>query len=365
MGIVGSVSGNVVSQQFACIVADEVLQQAGVSLQNETTRASFVRYVSNRDWLNHLKKYGATRRDIKHIHTSVWKNYGYRDSCHEDCEVSFHVPGEINDTENTHIQQTVFIENIDRISLLVSILYPLFVDQVVLEKENAMTTNSKEDDEKVHPTSKQVLHPDLPRESDDDASLNRLQVIIDGIVTSIKDTEIEAYLANTKTDIIGDLQRAFMNLPVEMMIGKINPPTKQSPIVYMNFELSVPDRTTKRRHYLNQDLHVVCGNTCSPGTALQLQRAVFTGKAFKTSHALPYKTSKLLAVLPIRSKSSNSSSSNSSSPTGESITNCNAYSYVVSLESEIFSCNVDAAQAMQYFQQVEDLMLLLPLLIRT
>ena len=39
-----------------------------------------------------LKKYGATRRDIKHIHTSVWKNYGYRDSCHVDCEVSFQSP---------------------------------------------------------------------------------------------------------------------------------------------------------------------------------------------------------------------------------------------------------------------------------
>jgi hypothetical protein len=156
-----------------------------------------------------------------------------------------------------------------------------------------------------------------------------------------------------------DYYHAVVNMPIRMMLCHVHQKKRASPISFANHSLSDLDKATMglrlcEQDVLGQDMHVLHGNMISPGCAQQLERALFAGKTFKRHIELPNGHCKLLTICPLHAANTSQRS---------------APFCAVSLESEPFHVECgDAHAGLQppaeiFFQQIEDAMLLLPLLL--
>lgn len=187
---------------------------------------------------------------------------------------------------------------------------------------------------------------------------SRLQEMMLRVSASNDAAHLDEYLADHSACYHEDLWEAFKHLPLHIMIAKVVTEAGRepaSPIIYTNAVLSFSDkRAIGRGRIHGSDLHVVYGNMCSPGGARLLERAIFSGKTFKKKFNLPSDNCKLLAVLPI-------------------LTAQGDPRYAVSVESDWFADPTISASAFQaaredgaeeHLQMIEDLLVVLPVLIR-
>jgi hypothetical protein len=241
-------------------------------------------------------------------------------------------------------QSTIFASLSDKMSVSVMILLPMFLYEANMELTVSTTASGKQEEGKI--------------ESSKSGKRRRVRDILQGIVAACKEADLLAYLAAPKGDVISDFLSAIARLPVKITVARIDHQRHASPVQYLNFR---PDGTDRAMMGLDdieqdvegQDLHVLYGNMSAPGTAKQLERALFAGKTFKKNCVLPNDHCKLLAICPV-------SRHRGDPPV-----------FAVSLESQpfrdpdlFFPTKRHLYFIERNFQQVEELLALMPLLVR-
>jgi len=332
---------------------------------NIPMRAAFIEYIKDECWQDNLREF--ERHDCfscQNQNVSIWARYGYKSTC--DLEASTFrkasLPKTIKRTSSesslgsTMVSSISFHDNFqdyssddfnelfdgkaDMKALVVYVLFPLFREHMRLQKLG-IRTESRDIFEDSDPTAASITKS------------HRLQEIMTRASASADFIQLDAYFANPSSHYLMNLQEAFMHLPLRIMIARIiNLPNQEptSPVIYTNAALSRADGKV-----LGTDLHIIYGNTCSPGGAVQLKRAIFSGRTFKKKYNLSFAACKLLAILPL----------------------CNSEGdvvYSVSVESDAFADpSVPAGDlfhsskqesAIEHLQMIEDMLALLPLLVR-
>jgi hypothetical protein len=251
---------------------------------------------------------------------------------------------------------TLFTDPEDARALLFVLLYPIFESHNSIPQTDDNVGGVVEFSSTI---TENLQHTSLHAKEHQHGS--RLQAILLALAAGCDESDLLDYLANPSSSFVEDFTRAVEKLPVKLMVGQVNQEQSELPVVYSNFQLNTSTKEAMglpllEADILGHDLHVLYGNMCSPGAAQLLERAVFAGKVFKKSLGLQNCRCKLLAFCPIN---------------GTRQSTAGAPVFSVSLESAPF---VDpqylsaAAREQQCeetpFQQIEDMMALLPLLIR-
>jgi hypothetical protein len=224
-------------------------------------------------------------------------------------------------------------------SLLVCALYPIFLSSPRFARLNNPRSDS----------AQKLVSPDTSYDANAQHKSQRLQETLLHAAAAFDQAELSDYLAAQNSNFLLELKSAFQDLPVKIMVAEVNRAKKESCIVYTNVKPQDKNRTLlteAEEGLLGQDLHVLFGNICSPGGAEAIQRAVFNGRLHKQTFLLANGSVKLLALCPIFGADGK-------------------VRYTVSVESAaIAEAAIDTQQCMDVFEGIEDMLALLPLLVR-
>jgi hypothetical protein len=213
-------------------------------------------------------------------------------------------------------------------AVLISALYPIFLSSIGY----ARTANSAPSETAPGQMSPEVQHK----------FHKRLHEVLHHAAAIFDQAELCDYFAAPGSNFVSELKVAFGGMGIKMMLAEVNKDEKESCIIYTNVRPEDKNRTLlaeSETGLLGQDLHVLFGNICSPGGAEAIQRAVFNGKLHKQAILLADGSVKLLAICSIAGMDGKAK-------------------YAVSLESEAF------AEGERPFEDIEDMLALLPLLVR-
>lgn len=158
-------------------------------------------------------------------------------------------------------------------------------------------------------------------------------------------SELEQYLADTHGSWIDDYKRALFNLPVTFYLSTVDRTRKESKVVFCN--------TVKKsllfgdRSLVGANLHEIFSERAPPHVAEQVQTAVFAGRKYKRTAVGEYDSCLLRALRPVRNTLGD-------------------YIYTLGVESYPFvdPLQEESVVKEQPFQQVEDLLALLPMLLK-
>lgn len=322
-------------------------------LRDPIQRSRFVEFVKDGEWQEFLFGDSPSSLDGK-IEGSLWKKYGYKHPCGvevirkesskgsskawSECSEPTSSPSSSSVTTVpveyiTEDMSEIFVDLTDTKALIVGVLLPVFKIQCEGASDSSFLQKA---------SYKKML-----REN----HCQRLQDILLRAAASVDAIALEEYMANQENCIADDLKNALDHLPVRVMISRVLSEEKSSPIFYDNGH-SLSNQSGKVT--IGDDLHVFCGLSCSPGTAQQLERAMFNGKTFKKCFWNSNYDYKLMAILPIFNfKNSPYRSKTDDAPV----------MFSVCVESSTFKGTDDFHVMEANFQIVEDLLGLLPLLL--
>jgi len=154
--------------------------------------------------------------------------------------------------------------------------------------------------------------------------------------------ELEAYLSETRS-WIDDYLRALRSLPVTVTLSTVDAFKQESKIVYTN------TTTPGTKGQVGANMHEVYSADCTAYVVGQVTKAVFNAKKYKRCVATPSGLYKLRALKPV-------------------FCGANQHAYTLGLESAPFEDPIiqdkSKAECDEPFQQIEDLLLMLPLFIR-
>lgn len=178
---------------------------------------------------------------------------------------------------------------------------------------------------------------------------DRLQALLLGAAAMFDSSELDAYLADPKVKWVDDYRQAILNLPVTVNISAVDPTARQSRIVYSNAVQTGLFGSKKTQ--VGENLHELFSSNCSSSGVEQVARAVFSAR----KHKRGVLGTDNLCQLPVFDSQGQ-------------------HAFTLGVESRPFEDPIfpnrvfgsDTPDANdEPFQQVEDLLLLLPLLIRT
>jgi hypothetical protein len=362
MGISGSFMKLMACERFERIFVNNTLRQGSTLLkENASHRDQFVEFVKSESWKGDIADLESISR-LYQAPCSIWGKYGYKEKCPKDGSVSSqdsppdgandYLLSSKSDPENAFSDRlTVFTDNSDANVLLVAVLYPIFASRNFHRTHNDSVTDFSFSSRSSEYNNNNNNPPKVRQ--------NRLQYTLLALAANIEAADLKSFLTDDDTDFIDEYYHAIVNLPVRMMLCQVHKEQNTSPVSFANFVLHDIDKVTMglrlcEQEVIGQDLHVLYGNMCSPGGARQLERAVFAGKTYKQRVELPNGHCKLLAICPVHSSAARS-----------------APFCTVSLESEPFpetrgaECwEADQQPSEVFFQQIEDVVMLLPLLIK-
>lgn len=365
MGISASFLKLIVREHFEAVFIDDALRQ-GCTLLRECAshRNAFVEFVKSESWKEDISDLEFTPKLLYPTACSVWGKYGYKEQCPKESSISSHdslppicgtdpLLSSKSDPESFPSDRlTIFTDPSDGKVLLLLVLYPLFTARNLLRSHNDSVTDFSFSSRSSH----SEYNHTQPR-----GRQNRLQHTLLTLAASLDASDLHSYFTNEPNSFIDDYFHAVVHMPVRMMVCNVHQEQRVSPVSFANYVLNDLDKATMglrlcEHDVVGQDLHVLYGNIISPGGARQLERAVFAGKTYKQRVELPNGHCKLLTICPVHHHST---------------TQLSAPFSAVSLESEPFpesrgtACwDAEQQPAEIFFQQIEDAMLLLPLLIR-
>lgn len=359
MGIAASVA----KKQKYCNLSDPcdpfgALRRENNSNLNDPRKIShFAEFVKDGEWQMFLFGEKQSCHIIKD-EASLWKSYGYK----HPCGVEAIPPESFRSSSNKAWSESsdgmkspsvcsattvpaeyfpedmsdIFLTSTDMKALIVGVLFPIFLMQC--------------EDTTICSLQKAASYKHLLRTDHS----QRLQDLLLRAAASIDASAIEEYLADKKNCVAHDLKQAIDRLPVHLMICRIDAEEQKSPIIYDNCETLISrSLLTSKTSAIGEDLHTLCSISCSPGTAQQLERAMFKGKTFKKCFWLPSYEYKLMGITPVFNVYNQHGDR---SATGEVL-------YSVCVESDTFRGLGDPHTMECNFQIVEDILGLLPLLL--
>lgn len=223
-------------------------------------------------------------------------------------------------------------EKEDLLPILIAALLPIFLGELAGAKTVDIWTASSEV-EKFDCIDKPPAKAKAP------GRLGKWLLEVSGMFSA---DQLDDYLADENRSFICDYKNALSDLPVRITLCTIDPAQQRSPIVYSN---DAEVRSIKE----GLDLHELYSEDCSPGGAIQVSNAIFGAKKYKRSLTNTDGQCRLRAMKPV-------------------FNSCGKHVYTLGVESTLFEDPVlqssHTAVSEKPFQQVEDMLLVLPMLIR-
>lgn len=315
----------------------------------DSLRFNFIKFIKEKKWTGSLVSFEDTTSSLM-LTESTWKRFGYK-SPHCSGTRSTEVKSltiestkgsradqdqnSTNTRTSSYSQDSDVEERSDRDelrSILIAALLPIYLRD--LERQQTIDIwTAKGEKEKIRNIT-------FPSKSTSPGRLEKWLVKVSNLF-SIE--ELDDYLAQSNGSWIADYKNTLANLPVRVTLCTVDAVAQSSTIVFSN---AMEDRSA----LYGSDLHELYSEDCSPGGAVQVCNAVFNGKKYKRSLTNTDGQCRLRAMKPVFNAS------------GKHV-------YTLGVESTLFEDPVLQAShgdvCEKPFQQVEDYLLVLPMLIRT
>ena len=227
--------------------------------------------------------------------------------------------------------------------VLIAALWPIFKKECDDNKVEDVITDLVESDneEEVVAVSDSVRAYDFVKLKPPTQKSERLQEWLLGAAAMFDSFELEAYLSETSS-WIEDYLRALQSLPVTVTLSTVDAFKQESKIVYTNTAQGT-------RGQVGANMHEVYSADCTAYVVGQVTKAVFSAKKYKRCVVTPNGLFKLRALKPM-------------------FCGANQHAYTLGLESTPFEDPIiqdkSKAECDEPFQQIEDLLLMLPLFVR-
>lgn len=354
-------------EQFRTIFAVDVICEAESMFKtNNFARRAFTDFIESKAWIDQLEMY---ERFIgpKNPET-IWKKFGYKDpSCPVgNCSISNSSYGSSNPSQGSPRNSTIteepppagrgtLFDDADVRAVLCFLLLPVY-----LQSEDFQAFRRSDPNCHIRSNIFTLTYP--ASEGIQKTKSHRLRDLLLSMVSTCFAIELDLYLMDPETSWIEDFKYALLNLPVTLMVSSVDRVRQESRILFVNSDPAQSMSSKKVRgstgsgnvyswaKVVGRDLHDLCAEDISPGGARQVETAVFNAKGYKVS-ITDGKACKLRALKPIKDQ-------------------VGAYVYAVAVETAYFGNPKQLQelgmieQSEKQFQQVEDLLSLLPLLVK-
>lgn len=342
----GSVGVNKQIERTSSFFVDERLL-AGEKLMklDKLARSDFVEFIKAGNWaenLSHLEDLSHSRSS----NNSVWENFGYKSPHHSPCRSAR--------TGNSFSEQKILVVEPD--SVIGSIHHKLMLEECYNAISNShlfkreelpavlfaallpiYLTRAEHDDSSEECSSK--AKPSVHKRSE------RLHDWLLGAAAMFDGTQLELYLADPGSSWVEDYQRALSHLPLTIYLSSIDQKKQESKVVYCNTVKT--SLIFGERSCIGENLHDLFSLQGSLHVAEQVETAIFDARMHKRSALDEYDSCMLRALKPVRNAR------------GQHV-------YALGIESYPF-VNPQLEESVvqdQPFQQIEDLLILLPMLIK-
>lgn len=365
MGASASVSDNFHSTSALCMFVDEVLLKDELALKLDATlRNNYIEYIKGGAWVDSLDSFEDILGIAHSASETAWKRFGYK-SPH--CSDS---PSTRSSFENS----TRSSSTVDYVVEIPSTPSAAYQKMVLEDCYTAISNSNLFEKKELRPILLVALLPFFKQTFEEhagpvfnsgDGSLvlndkpfkrpkkDRLQALLLGAAAMFDSSELDAYLADPKVKWVDDYRQAILNLPVTVSVSTVDPAARESRIVYSNAVQTKFFGSSSNQ--VGENLHELFSSQCSPGGVEQIARAVFTARKYKRGILGANNQCQLRALKPV-------------------FDSHGKHALMLGVESRPFEdptgsnkvVGLNALEDMdQTFQQVDDLLLLLPLLIRT
>lgn len=348
--------------------------------KNTAVRASFVEYIKSGEWMDKVSVFedfvGQEEKmgQEEEISSTFWSRFGYNDP-HSSCvsiadpvlkivghtsTVSFISPTDTEEYSSSSVtapsKRESFAESYAVFSkcnlftdtqircVLIAALLPVYFSTTtfkLLAEDNPWEC----EDSWQEPLQRARSVHNTQRSE-------RLQEWLLGAAAMFDGSVLEEYLSDPCVSWIDDYKQAITSLPVVVTLGAVNAEMKASRVIYSNTTSdSYPSMADGRRRgstRLNGDMHILFAKQLSPSDAEHLSKALFDAESYKKSLLNATGATLLRAVKPIFNARG-------------------AHVYSLGLESAPFADPqvLQSSQAIyEHFQKMEDLLSLLPMLIK-
>jgi len=368
----------------SAFIDDTLLEGEAILKKNAVVRKSFVEYIKGGEWADDLSPFEDIWGALPASSECVWKSFGYHTpraagaktskstlqlstssfqlssssgSGKSMCTVEpamdaltsstqVYVKMVMNDCYTAISTSQLFMKEELR-PILIAALLPLFFKSTECIKtgDSSGWNSEKEDEEEedectVNICAKaRLICPKCPK-------VARLQEYFLGAAAMFDGSELDAYMSDVTASWIDDYLRAIHNLPVTVTLSAVDPVKKESKIVYANASRG---GFFGGKSQVGANIHDLFSENTSTSNEKQVAQSVFTARRYKRSMQEANGMCRLRALKPVHDAS------------GQHV-------YALGLESYPFE---DPALQEGYamldeepFQQIEDLLLMLPMLVR-
>lgn len=351
--------------QFHMLFLGDEIQKLELLLRKRrSARRSFISFVQTGKWVDRISTQSNKHDSVGQ--KSLWKRYGYKDPfgiCYSPpSSTNKHNPQGTTVSIDTDAQQSsskpigkwTLFHGHER-SFLCFILGTLFLqseEYQLLQRKHSSSGNA-EDNIASHETLCSAKC-----ETNGSQGMSGLLRHLLVTVESLAEGELDCYLADPTYSWVEDFTAAMMSLPLSLLVSTVDTRKHESNVFFVNKPPPQKgDSGLVEEHGLRswsatvgRDLHSLCAEDLSPGGARQVETAIFNAKGYKVA-IMNGKACKLRAIRPMRSVSGD-------------------YTYAVALETTYFPNPQELGreglfeQSMEPFQQVEDLIAVLSLIIK-
>jgi len=376
MGASSSVCNNQVISAFV----DSTIKQGEVLLKLDASlRTRFVDFIKAGTWVDSLSCFEDSFNKNSSSE-SPWRRFGYKSphcfngrnartsfdkecsfksySTESECEspsksCSFTHKQMIMDECYSAISTCQLFKKDELRAVLVAALLPMFMKScesssstidncASLEEEDGEEGDEPDEEPEVIAPTDNTVRAFARSKTATSMKSERLQEWLLGAAAMFDGSELESYLADSRVSWLDDYLRALHNLPVTVTLSTVDASKQESKIIYSNSALGP-------RGQVGANMHEVYSADATAYVVGQVTKAVFSAKKYKRCVITPNGLYKLRALKPV-------------------FCSTGLHAYTLGLESTPFEDPIIQDkfkdQCEEPFQQIEDLLLLLPLLVR-
>jgi len=370
----GSVGVGKYDCEFSKIFLDDRLRSGETLLKrNAIARASFVEFIKSGEWMDKVSVFEDFVRHNIDEHSSLFERFGYNNphcltahtkfspakSLANISSASIRTQSDSDDYSSGCISPSkrdlladsygafsechLFEENRTK-CVMIAALLPVYLTTTAF-KELAQKHGWEFEDKYHGPLQRtKTIHNKQRSE--------RLQEWLLGAAAMFDGSQLEEYLADPCGSWVEDYKRALTGLPVVLTLSAVDHENQESKVIFSNTgadSYTLSDAAHRAgSSKLNRDMHSLFSTHLSPADAEHVTKAVFDAETYRRSFLNARGATQLRAVKPIFNAQG-------------------AHVYTLGLESQPFADPLalqDPLVAEERFQQMEDLLSLLPMLIR-
>uniref|UniRef100_A0A7S3GX30 PAS domain-containing protein n=1 Tax=Spumella elongata TaxID=89044 RepID=A0A7S3GX30_9STRA len=361
MGASVSVSG---SRHGTCMFVDEMMLKDEIAFKRDVAlRKNFIEFIKGGAWADCLDNFEDFLGLSYDSSETAWKRFGYK-------------PPTMSDAPSTRssFESSIRSSSTDYSGEACSAPNFVYQKMVLEDCYTAISTSNLFEKNELRPILFAALLPFFkqtfeehggPHFNSGDGALllndkpfkrpkkDRLQALLLGAAAMFDASELEAYLADPKVKWVDDYRKAISNLPVIVSVSTVDTTAQESKIVYSN-AAQTSFFGVKTKTQVGENLHEVFSANCSSSGVEQIQKAVFSARKYKRGILAAENQCQLRALKPVFDSQGQQA-------------------FVLGLESRPFedpnlstkSGSNASETSDEPFQQVDDLLLLLPLLLKT